>query len=117
MMKSPSVKIFMHIHMYVCMYVSVCKTNAIFSYKENIFERKTYSVKSSFFLFHIRSVPMTEFSKNESLFVFVYQITRNAVCMWAVYFVTVILIDISEFNPLENCGRNSRCKYDKRPTV
>ena len=31
------VKIFIDTHMYVC----ICKTNAIFSYKENMFERKS----------------------------------------------------------------------------
>jgi hypothetical protein len=47
------VKIFIHIHMYVYVtytYVCICNNNAIFSYKENMFERKTYSVKSSFLL-------------------------------------------------------------------
>jgi len=37
--------------------------------------------------------------------------------MSTIYFVTVILMDTSEFIPLENCGRYSRCKYDRRPTV
>jgi len=44
----------MHVCMYacmrVCMYVCICKTKVIFSYKKCMFERKSYSVKSSFLL-------------------------------------------------------------------
>ena len=37
--------------------------------------------------------------------------------MWVIYFVIVILIDLSEFNPVENCSRCSWCNYEKRPAV
>lgn len=52
------VKKFIHTHMYVY----ICKTYAIFSYNENIFERKSYSVNRRPFLFHICPVRMTGYS-------------------------------------------------------